>query len=913
MTITLGVALDLGGSRTDVTTDVYARDGIQVRRGRSSEGALVDAGSATATLNNRTGDYSPRNPSGAHYGLIGRNTPVWIWTVNGRARAVQGASTSSFFYAPDSAALSITGDIDLRVDITLGSWRPFTPHYLGIHKSTSYSIYLGTLGFVNITWTNDGSTFRTITSARPIPGPPTGRKRLRVTLDVNDGAGGARADYYLAEAGATDLAGPWTLWDTVTQAGTTTLFNSTTDVVTVLSGLDAGEVDSVQIRNGIAGSIVAHPVFTGATEAATSLADAYGNTWTATGDAIITALHYVFTGEVTEWRPASDVSGADAYTPIECSGILRRISQGNAPVVSSLRRGLSSLSAGVDLVAYWPCEDEESATQLASGLTAPIGRSARIDSSISLAAYSGFAGSAPIPTIGSGSIHAPIAPYTDTGQVQVRWIGMVPAGTPTGTVLIRVRTNSSLGWADLTYSTASGGALTLLVYRSTGALAATIGPIAFAVDDKLLRYSLEFADNGPDVDITMATYQQDAPAGLSWPDTVTGITLGIASSVIVNPAAADIGSVAFGHLSVESAITTLFDVSAEFNAHAGETAATRVSRLAGEASLPAVVAGLGEAVTTEYLGRQPRSSVVALLREAEAADGGVLLEDRHVAGLRYRTLGSLSGANPVTVSYTDGFLAAFAAVDDDQRTRNKVTVTRAGGSSATAEDTWSAMSTQAPPAGVGLYEDSLSLSLYADAQADQQASWRVHLGTVDEARLPQLAVNLAHPDIAADPDLVRSLLALDVGGRIVLTDPPPWLPPDDIDLQVIGRTDRLTRFEHTITYTCGPYSPYRTATADPVAGLDDDARWGSDTTTVDGAHNSTTTSLSVDVADGALWDDTDGDFDITVAGERMTVIAVTGASSPQTFTVVRSINGVVKAHTDGTSVALFSPTVWSLG
>jgi len=36
---------------------------------------------------------------------------------------------------------------------------------------------------------------------------------------------------------------------------------------------------------------------------------------------------------------------------------------------------------------------------------------------------------------------------------------------------------------------------------------------------------------------------------------------------------------------------------------------------------------------------------------------------------------------------------------------------------------------------------------------------------------------------------------------------------------------------------------------------------------------------------------------VVVGGERITFTAVTGASSPQTVTMTRSVNGVVKAHT----------------
>lgn len=44
----------------------------------------------------------------------------------------------------------------------------------------------------------------------------------------------------------------------------------------------------------------------------------------------------------------------------------------------------------------------------------------------------------------------------------------------------------------------------------------------------------------------------------------------------------------------------------------------------------------------------------------------------------------------------------------------------------------------------------------------------------------------------------------------------------------------------------------------------------------------------------------------------MTVTAVSGASSPQTFTVTRSVNAVVKAHSSAADVRLAQPMILSL-
>jgi hypothetical protein len=46
---------------------------------------------------------------------------------------------------------------------------------------------------------------------------------------------------------------------------------------------------------------------------------------------------------------------------------------------------------------------------------------------------------------------------------------------------------------------------------------------------------------------------------------------------------------------------------------------------------------------------------------------------------------------------------------------------------------------------------------------------------------------------------------------------------------------------------------------------------------------------------------------VTAGGEDMTVTAISGTSNPQTFTVVRSVNGVVKSHPADTPISLTNP------
>ncbi|MGW3571221.1 hypothetical protein ACWDSL_46335 [Streptomyces sp. NPDC000941] len=72
------IELFLGGAWVNITGDVYLRDRITITRGRADEGARVDAGRCTLTINNGSGRYSPRNPMSPYYGLLGRNTPLRI-------------------------------------------------------------------------------------------------------------------------------------------------------------------------------------------------------------------------------------------------------------------------------------------------------------------------------------------------------------------------------------------------------------------------------------------------------------------------------------------------------------------------------------------------------------------------------------------------------------------------------------------------------------------------------------------------------------------------------------------------------------------------------------------------------------------------------------------------------------------
>src|SRR5690606_15369516 len=99
-----------------------AEQQIRIDRGRSAWASGAEAGRCQFTLDNRTGNYSPRNPSGAYYGRLGRNTPVRVSVLTGSVALDLPGGDGDYASTPDASALDITGDLDIRIDATLENW-----------------------------------------------------------------------------------------------------------------------------------------------------------------------------------------------------------------------------------------------------------------------------------------------------------------------------------------------------------------------------------------------------------------------------------------------------------------------------------------------------------------------------------------------------------------------------------------------------------------------------------------------------------------------------------------------------------------------------------------------------------------------------------------------------------------------
>jgi hypothetical protein len=893
--------LFINGVWTPITSLVYGRDEVTITRGRSSEGSEVERSTCRFTVNNRSGDFSPRNPTGIYYGRIGRNTPMRVRVSPSTDPYALLKHNLTSVRTPDSAALSITGDLDVRIDLEQDDWAGVgLCGKWGAAGQRSWQLVINTDHTLSLYWSADGTAELSATSTAAATIANGDRIALRATIDVVNGAN-KTVTFYTAPT----IDGSFSqLGSAVTTAGNTSIFDSTAAVQ--LGELEngaffgpVGRVYAFQLYEGIAGTLRADVDHVGVDPTEGFHVDLTGNVWTPDDGAYYVNPLIRFYGEISDWPVRWDTSGNDVYAQLEASGILRRLGQGESPLRSTMYRGTIRTDA---LQAYWPCEDGEDSTQLASALAGRPPMNIR-GTAPSLASNTDFKCSAALPVLNNSRWVGGVRSYAETGVVRVWFLLSIPAaGTTDGESLIHIHTTGTATRWRLMYGT--GGTLTLKANDGQGTEILSDGPLGFSLNGKLLRVGVELAEDGADVDYSFSILEVGSTIGIGHADTLTGNSVNRCTAVVVNSGGGH-EDIVIGHITVWSDTGSIYDLSDELNAHSGEASGRRIERLCDEEGIAVRI--VGDPDDSTPAGYQLPDTLLNLLREAEDTDNGILYEPRDLFGLGYRTRESMYRQDAaLTLDYDAKDLSNIEPTDDDQLIRNDITVRRIGGSSARATLETGPLSIQPPPDGIGRYDEEVSLSLEYDGLAEDMAGWRLHQGTVDEARFPILGVDLSRSNFIG-VNLAQTLAVqdLDIGDRLVITDPPAWLPPDDISQLAQGFTETLSNFIHTVDINCSPETPWS------QAGLyTTDARYSSDGTVLNEALDTTETGVDVAIASGILWDDTDQPFNIVVGGEVMTVTAVSGASSPQTFTVTRSVNGVVKSHASGAAVALADPTVY---
>lgn len=923
----IAVQLKYDGVWNDITPDVNTRGLITATQGKANQQSSVEPSRCDFELNNGTskvpgatsviGRYSVDNPNSDVFGKIGRNTEARVLVGDTDTRIALPGIDGSYVSVPDNATLDNIVDIDIRIEITPDTWRPDEDMILASRwgdSQDSWMFLLTTLGQLKLFWYT-GSVTLSETSAATVDEDTT-RLALRVSMDADDGGGSRQLTYYTASS----IDSSWSTFDT--DSGGATSIAATDNPLTLGSvengsfslvgtRVFAGEIHDFELRGGVgATTLIGDPDISDQDSDATSWTGGDGFTWSLNGRSYLWDPAVRAFGDVSEWPTEWDKSGNDVWSTVTVAGVLRRLTQRSSPLHSAMRRGVLADDRPTP-VAYWPFEDGEDA-KLAESVfpnhqpaipvqNTKIGEEGR---SYTFAAYSDLDSSKPMPVHHSAWGVCRIPGYGNPGTIRLFTV-CIPQQSHEALV------DLELFWLFTSSDTVSLWALGLdasdqiTIYGfdpdQSSVLTNTLTSLPSIVGAGAL-VTLLLETNGSDLDWTVGVCPLGETSFTTSSGTLTNHEVGAARRVRagsqlapVQDGTTDAMDYTCAHVFAQDETTIGDNLIAAYNAHVGETAGDRFARLATEHGLPFIL--IGNAADTEHLGPQLPGAYFTLLTNLAKTDLGILSDMR---ALTYRTRASIYNQDAALVlDYAASELAEIPRpVFDDDATANKVTVARPSGGAHTAERTSGALSTQAPPNGIGEYESSPSAKVQFDGQLPDQSGWRLHLGTLNEPRFPSIEINLAR-----NPELEDTVKQLRLGDRIQVQNPPEWVSPNTLDLIVQGWTEQLWQYEWTFRLVCTPASAY-------TVGVRGSAVRGTAGSELDADITDSATSMDVLTTAGPVWTTDAGDLplDITVGGEVMRVTAIGAATAKvQTFTVTRSINGITKSHDAGDAVRLLTP------
>lgn len=613
-----------------------------------------------------------------------------------------------------------------------------------------------------------------------------------------------------------------------------------------------------------------------------------------------------FVGGAVSWQPSWDITGNEATVNLTAAGVLRRIAQHNAPVLSAMHRNFLD---DADVVAYWPCEETGETGGFASAIE---GHPPMAISGVEEYPYPKFASddtfacSADLPEINLTTWRGSVPSYTSTGNVDVRWLMKAPNDGINGVqaTIISIHTaGGSINRWDVDYVFADAGDIKLYSVNAAGTRTELVYT-QFAVDATSRWWQFWAAQQGADILWTIANMPLNQLATGGNSGTIVTSTLGRVTAITVCPNS-NISDTVLGHVVVRKSVGNLTSEYAPLNAYIGETTQDRVERLCEENELAYTQVGAASSDTLR-MGRQSVAPLSDLLEEAETAGLGVIYDGPRAGVSHLLGIDKINQSVTLTLDASLGQLGGpIEPVGDDQRVTNKVTVTRKDNSfKAVAAD-------QDSIDDIGVADSSYTASVESDLAAADHAGWALHSGLTasDTYRYPTAKIALHR-----NPELVTTWLATDLGDRVDLTNISSVVSqhaPGTVACLLEGYSERIDQFRWDVQLNLSPYDVwqvgrYAADTSDTTAFL---ARLETDGSTLNSAALAGATSLSVATASGPLWTTTADDCPliVDVGGIPVTVTAISGASSPQTFTVTGAT--VTRALPAGLSVAMHNPPV----
>lgn len=907
----------------DVSGDVRQKPAISITHGRKDWSTKPSPSLCKFTLDDGPehgdGDYDPNNPLGTWFDYLSRNTPVRVGLRYGRddfGRTVgSGWGTS-----PDMGAWSSFQSAGtVASDVTAGTGRhlitsttAFIAHYLGDVNAETVEVYdEWTVGAINVT----GAALEPANLLLRGQGSGSDYYMLRAELTTAE-----VIDLRIMTGSGSTMIGPTAVMAYPGSASTVGIrFQADGDTLRAkVWRTDQGEPLGWNLEYSLDPDI---DVMLGAGWVGVRDGVASGNS--NTKPVVFSHDNFEvrvprFVGETAKMVPLTSIDHTDQRTTVECAGIRRRLAKGEKVLRSALYRYVTRGGTPFAVADFWALDEELDST--ARGTNAFGGPPMKFIPSTGGAIKWGTpTGLLPITRAvtlvpggpsSNGQMFAPMTPGNFTGAAGYGVLWMQRLGSDSQASIILDLDNSTQ-----LFLTFEQGIATLTWLPSLTVLMANV-PVPETGDDNVwhtmalgcrqsggnILFDLMIDDNAYEV-------SQAGTAGL--PENV------IFSAFPGEGFTYEVGSV----LTIKNGI---FTGSSGWHAavardaylgHPMEHAGDRFARLCAEEGVPTSL--IGAPSSTPAMGPQRPLPLLTLTQECLDVDQGSGFDPRAAAGFGMRTHRATTGQDPVlTLQYVGQVAPEFGATTDDQGTVNDVTAKRPLGGSYRIEQATGAVNTADPgtnPQAAGRYDITVSPdpNVATDLNLPDQAGWRVHMGTVEGPRYPTVTVNLAADDVVADPDLVSAVLDVHVDDAITVTGAQVRRIYDDVRLCVRGYTETVdTQYQHKLVFNCTPYEPLDVA----VYGAASD-RYDTAGSALASGITSSATSFTVNVTAGELWTTSAAQFplDIWIGGERIRLSAISGASSPQTFTVAgsgRAVNGVAKAHSAGAAVRIFKPVYY---
>lgn len=542
--------------------------------------------------------------------------------------------------------------------------------------------------------------------------------------------------------------------------------------------------------------------------------------------------------EIAELPPRWDLSRQDQWVPISARGILRRYGQGRKTLESPAKLYFNSYTALAK--GYCPLEsfetDGTTVPNEVQGGSRPVARDLQLGTPDA-------SGANAMPGISGYAEFTEATSYLQIralpGAVQGKWsyfcFWRVPGLPATDEMVYRVTSTGTI--REWRIGLNASGALKVEGWNSVGTVVISQTTALYPIGTDVpvgswVAANLYVFDSAGTVTWAL-NYTRPGSANFY---TNNGTTPGVAGTCLGGEYLSTAALVAAGNLSVAHALIYPDDLPFVTNdfaraayAYIGEECITRWLRLGGNAGILCNTTGFsGE---SKQMGAQTTNKTIDLMEEAAEVDVSFMMEERDLAALNLRTRESLWNQVPVDLDIDKGHLTEpLDPTDDDQRTRNWVTIRRRNGGSATSIQDSGPLNVNPPetdPNGVGVYDEDVEMNYYSDLQLQSASNFRRAKGTQNVIRYPAMKANLNSECYDDDPYLTAVLLACDTGDLFRVTN--REVSQEPTFQLVLGYEEFIDQYDYELTFNTIPGDVYNVGVVGKTTRLQ--TRWATNSTT----------------------------------------------------------------------------------